>query len=88
MTTRTNSQQIAELEAKIARLRSKDRSLENGQKIIMGGLLLQLARRDPKMAALVVEEAGRCITRKIDQTRIAPILQELRELAGQTAPQS
>jgi hypothetical protein len=80
MTTRTNSQQIAELEAKIARLRTQDRALENGQKIILGGMLLQAAKKDPKMAAWVIEEAGRALTRKIDQTRMAPILDELKSM--------
>ena len=78
MTTRTTSQQIADLEARIARLRTKDRALENGQKIILGGMLLQAAKRDPKMAAWVIDEAAKAITRKIDQERIAPVLAELR----------
>jgi hypothetical protein len=78
MTARTTSQQIAELEARIARLRTKDRTLENGQKIILGGMLLQAARKDPKMATWVIEEAAKAITRKIDQDRIAPLLAELK----------
>ena len=78
MTARTTSQQIAELEARIARLRTKNRTLENGQKIILGGMLLQAARKDPKMATWVIEEAAKAITRKIDQDRIAPLLAELK----------
>jgi hypothetical protein len=78
MNARTTSQQIAELEARIARLKSKDRALETGQKIILGGMLLQAARTDPKMAAWVIEEARKAITRKIDQDRIAPVLEELK----------
>ena len=78
---RTSSQTIAELEAKIARVRAKDRALETGQKIILGGMLLNAARADPKMAKWVIEEAERVITRKIDQTRIARILEELQATA-------
>ena len=81
MTTRTTSQQIADLEARIARLRTKDRALENGQKIILGGMLLQAAKRDPKMAAWVIAEAAKAITRKIDQDRLAPLLAELSGVA-------
>ena len=77
MTTRTPSQQIAELEARIARLKKKDRALENGQKIILGGMLLQAARHEPRMAAWVIAEAAKSLTRKIDQDRLAPILAEL-----------
>jgi hypothetical protein len=80
MTTRTK-QQIAEIEAKLARLRAKDRALETGQKIIAGGILLQAARKDPKMAKWFIEEAERVLTRKIDQTRMAPILEELQATA-------
>lgn len=82
MTTRTPSQQIAELEARIARLKTKNRTLENGQKIILGGMLLQAARKDPKMAAWVIAEAATAITRKIDKDRLAPLLPELAGIAG------
>lgn len=75
---RTPQQQIAELEAKIARLRQKDRALENGQKIILGGMLLAAARHDPKMAQWVLSEAGKAVTREVDQKRLAPLLDELR----------
>lgn len=75
---RTSSQTIADLEAQIARVRAKDRALETGQKIILGGLLLNAARTDPKMAKWVIEEAERVLTRKIDQSRVAPILEELK----------
>ena len=55
--------------------------METGQKIIFGGMLLQAARKDPKMAAWVIEEAERVLTRKIDQKRAAPILEELKATA-------
>jgi len=51
---RSTEQQIAELEAQIARLRERKRTEENGQKIILGGMLLASARHDPKMAAWVI----------------------------------
>lgn len=79
MSTRTPSQQIAELEAKIARLRQKDRALENGQKIILGGMLLNAARTEPKIRQWVINEASK-ITRPADVKRLAPLLDELREV--------
>ena len=81
MNARTSSQQIAELEARIARIKNKDRALETGQKIILGAMLLQAAKRDPKMATWVIEEATKAITRKIDQDRIAPLLAELKAVS-------
>ena len=73
---KTKKQEIAELEARLARAKTEDRAMETGQKIIFGGMLLQAARKDPKMAAWVIEEAERVLTRKIDQKRAAPILEE------------
>ena len=49
--TRTIEQQIAKAEARLARLRNQSRQLENGQKIILGGMLLTAARHDPKIRA-------------------------------------
>lgn len=63
---RTLDQKIAEAEARLARLRKQERSLENGQKIILGGMLLNAARRDPKMRDWLLEEAARSIVRKRD----------------------
>lgn len=80
MTTRTPSQQIAELEARIARIKARDRALENGQKIILGGLLLQAARTDPAIRTWLLEEATKAVTRDIDRKRLAPLLDELRSL--------
>ena len=44
MQQRTLEQQIAEAEARLARLRTQSRQLENGQKIILGGMLLAAAQ--------------------------------------------
>jgi hypothetical protein len=77
MTTRTPAQQIAELEAKIARLKTKDRALENGQKIILGGMLISAARTDQRIRKWVLTEAAK-ITRPADVKRLAPLLEELK----------
>ena len=75
---RTLDQKIAEAEDKLARLRKQERSLENGQKIILGGMLLNAARRDPKMRDWLLEEVARFITREVDQKRVKPLLNELK----------
>lgn len=74
--TRTLEQKIAEAEARLVRLRKQERSLENGQKIILGGMLLNAARRDPKMRDWLLEEAGRSIARGADQKRLKPLIDE------------
>jgi hypothetical protein len=77
---RTLEQQIAEAEARLARLRTQSRQLDNGQKIILGGMLLAAARHDPKIRAWVIKEAGKAITRDVDRKRLEPLLEELRNL--------
>ena len=78
--SRTLEQQIAEAEARLARLRTQSRQLENGQKIILGGMLLAATRHDPKIRAWVLEEAHKAITRDVDKKRLQPLLDELRAM--------
>ena len=82
---RTLDQKIAEAEARLARLRKQERSLETRQKIILGGMLLNAARRDPKMQDWLLEEAAQSLTREADQKRLKPLLDELQEAKGKPA---
>lgn len=54
----TLEQKIAEAEAKLARLRKQTRELENGQKVILGGMLLAEAR-EGQQGAQVGAQASR-----------------------------
>lgn len=74
----TIEQQINQVKAELSRLEEKKRSLENGQKIILGGMLLASARHDAKIAAWLIKEAEKAVTRDIDKKRLAPLLEELR----------
>lgn len=76
----TLEQKIAETEAKLARLREQGRKLENGQKIILGGLLINAARNQPRIRKWLLDEAAKTITRDVDKSRIAPLLDELAKL--------
>ena len=78
MSELTTSQKIAQLEDKIARLRKEDRALENGQKIIVGGMMITLAKKDPKAAQRLVELIEQNITRDIDKKRIEPLIEEFK----------
>jgi hypothetical protein len=73
-------QKIAEKEAELARLREKSRALENGQKIILGGMVLAAAKEDAKIRAWLLREAEKSITREVDQKRLAPLLDALRRM--------
>jgi hypothetical protein len=77
---RTLEQKIADLDAKIARLRHQSRQLETGQKVILGGMLLNAARREPRIREWLLREAAGTVTRNIDKERLTPLLNELTKL--------
>lgn len=66
----TIEQKIAEAEAKLARLRQQSRALENGQKIILGGMLLAEARKEPRIRQWLIDKAGELVTRDVDRKRL------------------
>ncbi|MBU2764789.1 hypothetical protein HAP94_00935 [Acidithiobacillus ferrivorans] len=74
----TLKQKIAEAEDRLARLREQSRRTENGQKIILGGMLIHAARKDDKIRAWLLEEAEKSIIRDADKKRLAPLLDTLR----------
>ena len=74
---KTLEQQKAALEAKLARLNEKSRQLENGQKIILGGMLLNAAKSEPRIREWLLKETAKSITREVDKKRLQPLLDEL-----------
>lgn len=76
----TLEQKIAETQDRLARLRGQSRKLEAGQKIILGGLLLNAARSQPNIRAWLLNEANNTLTRPVDKARLAPVLAELAAL--------
>lgn len=87
-TTRTRlsiEQEIAQLEAKLARKREAQRKLLDGQKIIIGGMMLALAENDSAARKRLAELIERHVTRPADVKRIAPLLAELQQGAAPAA---
>lgn len=78
----TLEQKIAEAEARLARLRDQSRKLENGQKVVLGGLLLNAARHQPQIRKWLLDEAAKTVTRDADKARLAPLLAELAAMPG------
>ena len=74
---RTLEQKIAALDAKIARLRHQSRQLETGQKIILGGMLLNAARKYSNIREWLLKEATQSVIREADKKRLTPLLEEL-----------
>ena len=75
---RSIDQQIADAEAKVARLKEQARKQETAGKIILGGALLSAAEDDPDMLRLAVELIEKRVTRVHDSDRIAPLLRKLK----------
>jgi len=76
----TIEQKIAQKEVELARLRNQSRALENGQKIILGGMLLAEARKDAKIRQWLLSMVQATVKRDVDQRRLAPLIDELAAL--------
>lgn len=75
----TIEQKIAQKEDELSRLREQKRSLANGQKIILGGMVLAHAEKDADFRKQLIELADKTITREADKKRIDPLLEKLRK---------
>ncbi|MGO2403618.1 hypothetical protein [Psychrobacter sp. PG1] len=73
----TLEQKIAQKEDELARLKAQSRKLENGQKIIIGGMVLSLARNNPQRAKTLLEDIKSQVIKKTDLERMQPIIDEL-----------
>ncbi|MDX2375102.1 mobilization protein [Psychrobacter sp. PP-21] len=73
----TLEQKIAQKEDELARLKAQSRKLENGQKIITGGMVLSLARNNPQRAKTLLEDIKSQVIKKTDLERMQPIIDEL-----------
>lgn len=70
-------QKIARAEAELARLRKKNRAIENGQKIILGNLVLNAARRHANVRSWLLEEIRNQVERPVDRQRLQSLIDEL-----------
>lgn len=80
----TLEQQIAQKQDELARLKEKARKLENGQKIIIGGMMLAMAKDNPTVSKKLLEWINQEVTRKTDLKRLENIIDELKETAQQS----
>jgi len=77
---KTIDQQIADAEARLARLREKSRKKETRHKIIVGALVLTEASKDAKFAAWLLKQIDAKVIRDVDKTDIAPVVDDLRKV--------
>lgn len=81
--TKSLEQKIAQKEQEIARLKEQARKKENGQKIIIGGLMLAVTKDDPEMARLLLQLIQSKVTRKTDLDRLDNVIDELKKKANE-----
>lgn len=73
----TLEQQIAQKQDELNRLKEKAKTLENGQKIVLGGMVLSVARKNPQFARQLLAMIGSEINRDTDKKRLENIIDEL-----------
>ena len=74
----TIEQKIARKQDELNRLKTRQRKLETGQKIIIGGMMLSMAEDDPQIAEQMLNWIHKHITRKTDLDRLEDVITELR----------
>ena len=79
----TLEQKIARKEAELNRLKEQSRKLENGQKIITGGMMLSIARKDTQRAKTLLEDINREVTKKADLERMRGVIDELKAIISE-----
>lgn len=74
---RTIAQQIAEAQAKLSRLKSRQKASDTRRKIIVGSVVISNALREPDKARALAALLRRVVTREVDQKEMVGLLEEL-----------
>ena len=78
---RTIDQQIAEAQAKLARLKQRQKASETRRKIIVGSVVISNALKEPEKARALAALLRRAVTREVDQKELVGLMAELDEAA-------
>lgn len=73
----TIEQKIARKQDELNRLKTKQRKLETAQKVVIGGMILSLAKNDPDRARQLLIDIDSNITRKTDLDRLESVIDDL-----------
>ena len=74
---RTIDQQIAEAQARLNRLKSRQKASETRRKIIVGSVVISNALKEPEKAHALAAMLRRVVTREVDAKEIEGLLGEL-----------
>lgn len=80
----TLEQKIARKEQEVAKLKEQARKLETGQKIVLGGVILAEAKKNPQVAKQLLGYINENVTRKSDIDRLENVVEELKKKANET----
>ncbi len=83
----TLEQQIAQKQDELARLKEKAQKQENAQKIVLGGMLLSVARKNNDVARMVLDMISKEVNRDTDKKRLESVVSELQGLVNQSQQQ-
>lgn len=79
---RSIDQQIAATQAKLARLKERQKASETRRKIIVGSVAISSALKDPEKARALAALLRRAVTREVDQKELVGLLEELDSVAA------
>ena len=82
----TLEQQIAQKQDELARLKEKAQKQENAQKIVLGGMLLSVARKNNDVAKMGLDMINKEVNRDTDKKRLESVVNELQIVANQSQP--
>ena len=71
---------IAQKQDELARLKEKAQKQENAQKIVLGGMLLSVARKNNDVARMVLDMISKEVNRDTDKKRLESVIIELQEV--------
>ncbi|OJH43007.1 hypothetical protein [Paracoccus sp. SM22M-07] len=81
--SRSIDQQIAEAQAKLNRLKSRQKAADTRRKIIVGAVVTTEALKDPKIARWMAGTLRKNVTRDVDLKEVTGLLDELDARAAQ-----
>lgn len=73
----TFKQKIAQKEQEVANLKAQARKQETSQKIIIGGMMLALAKNDTERAQMLANDIKNNVTRDSDIKKLSSVIDEL-----------
>ncbi|OBX82788.1 hypothetical protein [Faucicola atlantae] len=76
----TLEQQIAQKQDELARLKEKAQKQENAQKIVIGGMVLSVARKNPQFAQNLLSMIDREVNRDTDKKRLESVISDLQQV--------